>query len=300
LEELLKSFGTVEAPKSIPGEVREIDVFFSPKSQESLDLASLGVLGRFAFTPSIFEPFRNPASIDEILDCLLKLLEVRGGIKREAKTQKIKLQPQNLPKLWILTPTASEVKLSQLGAVEHADWLSGIYLMPEALRTAIVVIHQLPETMETLWLRILGRDSVQQRAIEELNSLPTNHPFREMTLKSIYNLRQHLVANQKKQTEDRELIMRLQPLYEQDRELAKQEGKIEGQIQGKLEGQIQRKLEGQQLLIIRLVNRRFGSVDSPLIEKIRGLSVEELENLADALLDFSDVTQLVDWLNQRS
>jgi Domain of unknown function (DUF4351) len=104
-----------------------------------------------------------------------------------------------------------------------------------------------------------------------------------VTLQSLYNLRQNLAANQRKEQEDRELIMRLQPLYQQDRELAKQEGQ----------------LEGQKLLIIRLLNRRFGSVDLSLIEQVRGLSAEQLENLADALLDFSEVVQLVAWLNQQ-
>jgi hypothetical protein len=40
------------------------------------------------------------------------------------------------------------------------------------LRTAIVVIHQLPETSETLWLRLLGRGSVQEQALIELQALP--------------------------------------------------------------------------------------------------------------------------------
>ncbi len=30
-----------------------------------------------------------------------------------------------------------------------------IYFLPPALTTAIIVLHQLPETPETLWLRLL-------------------------------------------------------------------------------------------------------------------------------------------------
>jgi hypothetical protein len=60
LEELLKSYGTVEAPSSVAGEVREIDVYFSPLSEQTSDLQNLGLLGRFASIPAIFEPFRNP------------------------------------------------------------------------------------------------------------------------------------------------------------------------------------------------------------------------------------------------
>lgn len=56
--------------------------------------------------------------------------------------------------------------------------------------------------------------------------------------------------------------------------------------------------KGEQRTIIRLLNRRFGEIDSSLIDKIRILTIEQLDNLADALLDFSDIADLVTWLNQ--
>jgi hypothetical protein len=60
--------------------------------------------------------------------------------------------------------------------------------MGDYLRTAIVAIHQLPRTPDTLWLRILGRGRVQQQAIDELEALPEENPFRSMALKMLYNL----------------------------------------------------------------------------------------------------------------
>jgi len=74
--------------------------------------------------------------------------------------------------------------------------------------------------------------------------------------------------------------MRLEPLYQQDRERAKQ--------------------EGQQDLIIRQLNRRFGEIDASLIERVRGLSIEQLSTLGEALLDFSVVADLEAWLNQQA
>ena len=70
--------------------------------------------------------------------------------------------------------------------------------------------------------------------------------------------------------------MRLAPLYQQDRELAKQ--------------------EGEQRLIIRLLNRRVGDIDSLLIQKVQELTVEKLEELGETLLDFTSVTDLETWL----
>jgi hypothetical protein len=278
LEALLKSYGEVQAPLRVASEVREIDVLFTPNNEQISGLSNLGLLGKFANYPAIFEPFRNAAPKEEICDCLLKLLDVRSGMQREAKRSKIRLLEKNVPKLWVLTPTASKRLLSGFGATQGVGWLPGVYLMAEYLRTAIVAIHQLPSTTETLWLRLLGRGTVQKVAINELEALPSNHPHYQATLEQLYNLQQNLAVNENIDKDDKELVMRLAPLYQQDRELAKQ--------------------EGEQRLIIRLLNRRFGEIDASLIEQIQGLSIDQLELLGDALLDFTAISDLETWLNQ--
>ncbi len=78
--------------------------------------------------------------------------------------------------------------------------------------------------------------------------------------------------------------MRLAPLYQQDREQAIWEGNK----------------QGEQRLVIRQLNRRLGEIDSSLIERVRGLSIEQLEALGEALLDFSEVAELEAWLTQQS
>lgn len=167
--------------------------------------------------------------------------------------------------------------------MQKEGWLSGVYFLADALRTAIVAIHQLPQIPETLWLRLLGRGSVQSQAIIELQALPLNHPYQKATLELVYNLRENLRVNQELETDDRELVMRLEPLYQRDREQAKQEGRQ----------------EGEQHLIIRQINRRIGEINESLIERIKGLSIEQLETLGEALLDFSNVADLEAWLNQQ-
>ena len=296
LEELLKDYGEVKASEKVSGEIKEIDVLFTPAKQQTSKLQILGLLGRLAENPAIIEPYRNPASSDEICDCILKLLEVKASLRREAKANKIKLQESEIPKLWILTPTISETRLSSFGTVQKEGWLSGVHFLADALRTAIVAIHQLPQTPETLWLRLLGRGSVQSQAIIELQALPLDHRYQKATLELVYNLRENLRVNQELETDDRELIMRLEPLYQRNREQAKEEGRQEGRQEGKQEG----KQEGEKNLILRLLHRRIGEIDSLLIERITGLSIEQLENLGEALLDFSSVADLEAWLTQHS
>ena len=56
--------------------------------------------------------------------------------------------------------------------------------------------------------------------------------------------------------------------------------------------------EGEANLVLRQLHQRFGEIPQNLSEQIRELSVEQIENLAEALLDFESLTDLVNWLNQ--
>ncbi|WP_051155252.1 DUF4351 domain-containing protein [Anabaena sp. 90] len=51
--------------------------------------------------------------------------------------------------------------------------------------------------------------------------------------------------------------------------------------------------------VMRLLERRIGGVSQDLQVKINQLSVEDLENLGLALLDFTSKADLVVWLNNQ-
>ncbi|PNW30398.1 UNVERIFIED_CONTAM: hypothetical protein BEN50_02965 [Euhalothece sp. KZN 001] len=180
-----------------------------------------------ATTPSMFEPYRNPVTPEQIGDCLLKLLLVKAQMKRQARREESSLSRESVPRLWILTPTASSTVLSGVNAVQTPDELEGFYTLGSSLNTQIIVIHQLPRTEETLWLRVLGRDRVQQEAIDELEGLSENNPFRQRALELLYTLQKSLKSKQDIEPEDRELIMRLEPLYQQEKEELQREVKQE-------------------------------------------------------------------------
>jgi hypothetical protein len=241
LETLLTPYGTVQAPRRVTGEVRQIDVWFAP----NLTLPSrLGILSQIATTPCILEPYRNPVSIDEICDCLLKLLEVRGELQRQARREDRSLQVSTIPHLWILTPTASSDLCAAFKATSEPNWHPGIYFLGSALRTAIIAIHQLSATPETLWLRILGRGTVQKQAIDELTALPVNDSLKQATLELLYNLQDNLNLESSQDEDDRELIMRLQPLYQQKQAQAIQ--------------------QGERLVVENILKTRFGELDDTL------------------------------------
>mgnify|MGYP000282309324 CR=1 FL=1 len=89
----------------------------------------------------------------------------------------------------------------------------------------------------------------------------------------------------------RKETMRGSVIYQEIRE----DGLLEGRQLGLLEG---RKDEALSLLT-RQLTRRIGSIAPETREQIQTLSVEELEDLGEALLDFSEASDLTNWLNDR-
>jgi len=73
---------------------------------------------------------------------------------------------------------------------------------------------------------------------------------------------------------------------------AKQEGRQEGEVR----------------LVLRLLSKRFGKIGSPQsgslgdrrIQIINSLTLEQLDNLGDALLDFGNIADLDDWLKSHA
>ncbi len=70
----------------------------------------------------------------------------------------------------------------------------------------------------------------------------------------------------------------------------REEGKAEGKAEGKQE-------EGQSL-ILRMLTRRFGEISPTLRSRIQELPLPLLEELGEALLDFTDIDNLIAWLDR--
>jgi len=86
----------------------------------------------------------------------------------------------------------------------------------------------------------------------------------------------------------REEIMRESVIYQDIRESGKAQGREEGREEGRREEAVS--------LILRLLNRRLGEISSTLGQQIQELSLEQLETLGEALLDFTSLTDLTAWL----
>ena len=63
---------------------------------------------------------------------------------------------------------------------------------------------------------------------------------------------------------------------------------------------LQQGLQQERALILRLLNRRVGTVPEPLQVQVNALPIDALESLGDALLDFTSLSKLEMWLRSHS
>jgi predicted transposase YdaD len=68
----------------------------------------------------------------------------------------------------------------------------------------------------------------------------------------------------------------------------------------KAEGKLEGKLEGEASLIVRLLKWKFGQLSAENETRINQLSLIQLENLGEALLDFHQEQDLHNWLSRNN
>jgi hypothetical protein len=285
LEEFLEPFGRVQRQYEVPGEAKFVDILFVPEQTAESPPAELGILGRMAAGMCLLEPYRNTPSRTEVRVSVMKLVWVQEDERRKAEQDERRLNEDNLPKLWILASTVSQPVLQESEAKERADWCPGVYFIPEIFKTAIVAIDELPETPETLWLRILGRDDTQTRTIREVLALPPEHPRRSNVLR--------LLASWKVKMDVGELV---DFLPQEDGLMALSEAFLEWEQNTETRG----RQEGERSLVLRQLNRRVGTLTETLQAQVEALSLERLEMLGEALLDFTGLADLENWLTQQN
>ena len=92
-------------------------------------------------------------------------------------------------------------------------------------------------------------------------------------------------------------LQELEDLDKQQMFLEDQRGAI---LKGREEGLQQGLQQGQVGLILRQLERRLGTISSDIQSRIRQLSLEQLENLGEAVLDFTSAADLTAWLQAQT
>lgn len=260
-EELLQPFGEVQISLEVPGESHLVDIYFAPIAYRNQDRSPLGLLGEMITSPCLFEPFRNPPSPSDYHRCKLKHEWMIADFYRQ-RGQSVSLQ--ELPILWIISPTLSQNFLTSAGAIAKEDWCHGVYWKGEMERCGFIAVHQLPKTPETLWLRLLGKGNVQQQAIQEVMALPEADQRREEALRLLSNWKMIIETVPQIEQEEGALTMALSQAFLEWEEKTKRKSEQRGEEKAKRE--------------IALNLLRAG-MNTEQVSQFTGLSADTVEDL---------------------
>ena len=78
----------------------------------------------------------------------------------------------------------------------------------------------------------------------------------------------------------------------------RQEGEARGRQEGEAQGEARGRAAEAAAVTLRLLNRRCGHLSDATTAEIQALPLEQLEGLAEALLDFSGPADLAAWLEE--
>ena len=265
LTELLGNIGTAVPNKVIKSERREGYIWFERDAKLTIaaQRKKLGLMGQLLQRDSLIEVFRNPATAMEIRSCRGKLTDIEREMAREAKRKDETLTEDMLPDLWFIMPTASEEIRQGFGL--RKSRIPGVYRWPKLDRTGLIVVHQLPVTEETLWIRLLGRSGNQERAIRELVTKPVRSTLYNSIEEILADYRAKLEAIRSLTPEEEELVMNLSAAYLKKKEEWKEEAQ-------------------EEMVILFL---RAGATPE-FIANATGFSIESIEKLRDGKKPIED------------
>ncbi|WNC85771.1 Rpn family recombination-promoting nuclease/putative transposase [Thermosynechococcus sp. QKsg1] len=179
------------------------------------------------------------------------------------------------------------VYLNELGSLE------GLPLSLALMQLTVLTEAEMPTAARLLAERTRTEAVPKPEVIIELITTIVLYKFTELS-------RQEVLRMLGFTTEELKRTRFYRDVYAEAREEGLQEGRAQGREEGREEGRQQGLQQGEAAVVLRQLRRRFGSVPNDLEERIRQLSPDQIEALAEALLDFTDLEAVFAWLNRSS
>lgn len=138
---------------------------------------------------------------------------------------------------------------------------------------AIVAINQLPQTEDTLWLRLLSKGATQEQAITEVLAIPKGDPRRSRILQLLAGWKITLEIDNPADNEERGVMMALSQAYLEWEKRTEERGIQQG-IQS-----------DRQVTLETLFQARFGAIDEALVAILPSLVALSVEDYKQLLLE---------------
>lgn len=283
---ILEPFGQVRRQVEVSPEPTYIDVVFEGLSPllTPEEIRHIGLLGKVIAKPCLLEPYRSPLRAEHLDNAMAKVLSYNRWAARQKGPRS---PPARLRRsIWVLTPTASPKLLMKRGFMPpHTHpagpsgvlWGAGVYTLAPEWKVGLVVLDRLPETPETLLLRLLGRGETQLKAARELAALPPDHPHRTIALDLIHKWRIfEKVRHGHSPLGEPEVNMYLETAGSRLAQRLISEGRQEGRLEGRLEGRQEGRRVGELVGYITLLHELRG-ITQPTRDDLLTWDVPQLE-----------------------
>jgi hypothetical protein len=190
-------------------------------------------------------------------------------LSREAVEQ---IENQN-PFTWILTVNCSEKILTLCDAKPDPELGVGVYRLIGLLRMGIVIIDRLPDSPETIWLKMLGNRESAQSAFQSIEQLSPDRREKNDIMRACIKYCVYLqdIPTDSLTPEEQDFMKTMAQVdawYETEMNKAKLEGKLEGEIEGKLR-------EKKEIAL----NLLQENVPLETISRTTGFTIEQLQQL---------------------
>jgi predicted transposase YdaD len=153
----------------------------------------------------------------------------------------------------------------------------------------LLPLKDLSPNLALLKLLVVDEQDTATLAQAIINSAETEEEFRRLL-----DLVEAILVNKFPQLGTKEILQMLNlKTVDVTQTRFYQEVFQEGQQEGRQEG----RQEGEANLLLRLLTKRYGMLSPSQEEQIRSLDVEQLESLGEALLDFTNKSDLDTWLS---
>jgi hypothetical protein len=166
------------------------------------------------------------------------------------------------PFTWILTVHCSEQLLQLFQAQLDSGFGAGVYRLPRFLRMGIVVIDRLPNTPETLWLKMLGDKDSARRAFGEIEQLSPERREKNDTIKTSLKYCVYLQG------------LPAESLTEEERDFMRTMEEVDAWYDREIN---QAKFDEKKAIALNLLRKNI-SLDT--ISEVTGLTLEQLQNFS--------------------
>jgi hypothetical protein len=206
--------------------------------------------------------------------------------QRLSKEVKQQIENQN-PFTWILTVNCSEKLLILCGAQPALELGVGVYRLPQILRMGIVIIEQLVDSADTIWLKMLGDKESAQFAFASIKQLSPERREKNDIISACVKYCVYLrdIPTDNLTPEDKDFMKTMAEIdawYEAEINKAELKGKIEGKIES----------------AITIIRVKFGdSILTPqIVSQLQKLNAKQLDDFLVGILNWQQPLEMSEWL----